>query len=148
MKIPFYLFAPFFIAGWVLVCFVLSRMGWIHFARKYGTSEEFKGKRLGAIVGRINGIGYKNVPVIYYSTGFIYIKAALMFRLFHPPFKVPITSFRLRMWSGAFGIKHYELILDDVAEAYMRLDKKQGIELHDFLVKHQLERLIIDKTGN
>ena len=138
MKIPPYLFFPMFVFMWIAVSFILSRLGWIHLVRKYGSNEEFKGKRIGALIGRVNGISYRNVAILYYNESELYFKAHLLLRLFHAPFKVPLKKFVFTVRKG----KYYYLELDDVSDLAFRLDRKQGLELTGFLKSNGLENLI------
>jgi len=80
---------------WVTVCFVLSRNGWRHLVKAYVYQADFNGKWLGMFSGVINGVNYKNVISIWYNSEGIYLRPALLFRLFHRPILVPWNLVRI-----------------------------------------------------
>lgn len=142
MHISFGVFVPLICLMIIVVMFIFSRLGWIHLSRKYGTSESFNGVKLGSLIGKINGLSYKNVVNLQYNQSCFYIYASIPFRLFHPPFKIPITRFKLQLSKNIFGKKSYYLVLEDVADFEMRLSPKQGVEMLQFLRKHGFEKII------
>ena len=142
MHLPFYLFAPLFVVMAIGIMFVLSRLGWIHLSRKYGTKEKFDGIRIGPLIGRINGIPYKNVAILYCNKTELYFNSSILFRLFHAPFKIPIERFRITVSKNLIGRKQYYLFFNDVSDIDMKLDRKQGERLIAFLEKNNLEKLI------
>lgn len=88
------LFPVFFLGMWVLVTFVVSRMGWSALATRYEGPAHFTGTRLGIISGSVNMSNYKNALVLHYSHEGIYMRPVWIFRLFHKPVLIPWTEIK------------------------------------------------------
>lgn len=80
-----YIFPFFFIGIWILVNFIISKMGWNDLVKKYLYTDFFAGNRIGIISASINTINYKNCLVLKYNEEGIYLRPILLFRLFHKP---------------------------------------------------------------
>ena len=82
-------FIPFFIAMFVVISFVISKMGWSRLAEEFKTDNKFDGKRVGLISATINSCNYKNIIVLKYNQYGIFLKTVFPFNLFHPPILIP-----------------------------------------------------------
>ena len=91
----FFKYFPFFFIGmWVLVEFIISKMGWSGLASKYKSDTEFIGNRIGIISASINFANYRNVLILKYNDEGIYLKPIILFRLFHPPILIPWSEIK------------------------------------------------------
>jgi hypothetical protein len=89
MNILFSLFPLLFIGSWILVTFILSKMGWSNLAGRYRSDGDFTGNNIGMISASINEVNYKGSIILKYNNEGLYFKTLFLFRLFHPPFFIP-----------------------------------------------------------
>ncbi|HEY2350266.1 MAG TPA: hypothetical protein VGH64_14715, partial [Puia sp.] len=81
---------PFLFVGmWVLIIFIISRIGWAALAANYSTSAPFKGHSVGFTSASINGANYNNSLILKYNEVGIYLRPIIFFRLFHKPILIP-----------------------------------------------------------
>ena len=84
-----YIFPFLFIGMWILITFIISKMGWAGLVANYACTETFTGTRVGIISAGINNANYNNSLVLKYNEEGIYLKPVLLFRLFHKPVLIP-----------------------------------------------------------
>jgi hypothetical protein len=84
-----YLFHFAFIGIWVIVTFMISKMGWRALATNYRFVGTFTGQKIGLISASINGANYKNSLILKYNEQGVYLKPIFLFRLFHTPILIP-----------------------------------------------------------
>lgn len=89
MQNIFYFFPVIFIGMWVLITFIISKMGWSRLAAEYPFDGPFTGTRVGMISASINSANYKNAIILKYNNEGICLKTVLFFRLFHKPVFIP-----------------------------------------------------------
>lgn len=88
-------FLPFFpicfVALWVSVGFIISRMGWHAFALKYPSSTRPPGRSFNCRSAWFGTFfaSYRNVVRVIFCEAGIYVYPLILFRAFHPPFLVP-----------------------------------------------------------
>ncbi|RRJ95492.1 hypothetical protein Ga0100231_015505 [Opitutaceae bacterium TAV4] len=124
----FLLYFPLiFVSIWFGVSFVISRMGWHAFGKKYRATVRPAGESFncpGATFGNIFA-SYRNVMRVVFSESGIYIYPLLFFRLFHPPFLVPWEKVARPIKKKRFFVTHTELeIRDQVGEIHIILSSK------------------------
>ena len=91
-----YLIAPLgtlclLVAGWALVCFVISRLGWAPFARSYASVVKPSGPAFMASQASF-GHGfdsYRNVLRVSFMPEGIHVRAIFPFQLGHRPLLLP-----------------------------------------------------------
>lgn len=89
MNYLIYLFPIFFIGMWILVTFVIAKMGWVALVENYQFDDTFTGEKIGLISASINSANYKNSLILKYNDEGIYLKPIFLFRLFHKPVLIP-----------------------------------------------------------
>lgn len=89
MNYLIYLFPIFFIGMWILVTFVIAKMGWAALVENYQFDDTFTGEKIGLISASINSANYKNSLILKYNDEGIYLKPIFLFRLFHKPVLIP-----------------------------------------------------------
>jgi hypothetical protein len=82
-------FPILFIAGWILVSFIMSRMGWRQLAKQYRTKRRYSFGSGDLISARINWIRYKRCLMFIHDMEGMYLRPMILFRLFHPPIFIP-----------------------------------------------------------
>jgi hypothetical protein len=100
---PFWVFLAMFAGTWILVAFLLSRLGgWQKLAEHYPADHPFEGQvvRFQAAQFRrsVNYNGCLNFGASYEG---VYIVPMLLFRAFHPPILIPwsdITAQAVKLW--------------------------------------------------
>lgn len=108
----FVYFFPFIFAGmWVLVTFVLSKLGWANLATPYLFDRPFEGKRVGVITASINNVNYKNSLILKYNEEGIYLRPVVLFRLFHKPVLIPWKEIKEVRTKKVLFISFKELIV-------------------------------------
>src|SRR3977135_2062016 len=86
---------PFLFAGmWILITFIISRMGWSDLSAHYETINPFLGQRVGIISASINSANYNNSLILKYNEVGIYLRPIIIFRLFHKPILIPWTEIK------------------------------------------------------
>jgi len=120
MLFPFY-----FIGVWVLVGFIISRMGWHSFAQKYASATRPPGRSFNCRSAWFGSIfaSYRNVLRVVFTAEGIYIYPMVLFRAFHPPFLVPwdkvVGVASRRQWF--FGTRHELEVQDGSDEIHIIL---------------------------
>jgi hypothetical protein len=103
-----YIFPFAFIGSWLLVSFILSRMGWATLATNYPFDGVFTGQRIGIISGSINSVNYNNSIILKYNDEGLYLKPIVLFRLFHKPILIP--------WKEIKSVRDKQMLLFTVKE--------------------------------
>ena len=105
----FFNFFPFlFIGSWVLISFIISKMGWSNLVSKYKFDNNFIGNNIGMISASINNASYRNSIILKYNNEGIYFKTLFLFRLFHAPFFIP--------WEEIKNIKNKQFFFTSLVE--------------------------------
>jgi hypothetical protein len=124
----FWPFFPVFFAGlWVLVCFIISHMGWRSFSARYAMPARPSGRIYTSPSSRFGNIlaSYRNVVRVVFTDEGIYFCAMFLFRAFHPPFLVPWESVRRVEKKDGWFFKGYRLDIENAAgEIQVWLPKK------------------------
>ena len=130
---PFFLL--YFIALWVGVSFLISRMGWHGFAQKYAVSSRPHGRSFNCASAWFGSIfaSYHNVMRIVFSDAGIYIYPFFLFRAFHPPFLVPWEKVVGVTEKKRFWITSHELVVrDGTGEIHILLSDEALREFQKF----------------
>ena len=108
------LFPLFFVAVWAFVGFLISRMGWHGFARKYATKIRPPGDSFNCPTAHFGSIfaSYRNVMRVVFSEPGIYFYPMFLFRAFHRPFLVP--------WDKVVGLTKVSGFLGERGELEVR----------------------------
>lgn len=110
--VPF--FPILFIGMWVLITFLLSRMGWTRLVAHYQYSDNFIGTRVGIISATINKkCNYKNCLILKYNEHGIYLKLLLIFSLFHKPVLIPWQEITEVQFKKILFSKYVDLVIGD-----------------------------------
>jgi hypothetical protein len=124
-----------FIAFWILINFLLSRMGWHAFAKRYPAPQRPRGTvysspftHFGLLLAR-----YSFVVRIVASDSGVYFSTSLLFRAFHPPFLVPWTSVKKIERHGILGNLYRLDIEDDSGKIHVTLPTRGGHELLHYM---------------
>src|SRR5215212_11980348 len=89
-----YLF-PFLVIGmFILVMYIMSKMGWDDLVANYEASVPFTGQRVGIISASINSLGYRNSLVLKYNDQVMLLKPVFILRLFHKPIFIPWSEIK------------------------------------------------------
>ena len=102
---------------WILVNFIISRMGWRSFASRYPAPSRPPGR---VYVSQSSWFGsifacYRNVVRVVFTDAGVYFYAMFLFRAFHPPFLVPWASVRGVGKKDGFFHRGYRLDIEDAA---------------------------------
>ena len=127
------LFIPLYvIALWVIVGFVISRMGWHQFAKKYASVTRPLGRSFHCQIVWFGSIfaSYRNAVRIVISDAGIYFYPIILFRAFHPPFLVPWDKVVGVIKRKRFFIVSQDLkIRDDAGEIHIGMSESAVLEL-------------------
>ena len=103
---------PFLFVGmWILVTFIVSKMGWADLVANYRYDTVFTGNRVGMISASINKANYNNSLILKYNEDGIYLKPILLFRLFHKPVLIPWKEIKEVLDKKIFFYTYKELIV-------------------------------------
>lgn len=109
-----FLFPIFFIGMWIIVSFLLARMGgWSHLAESYQSQAQFTGKKLyfqSCRLGLVNYSGCLTVGSNYYG---VYLAVFPLFRVGHPPLLIP--------WSDITTAEHKGLVFSYLDFTFARV---------------------------
>jgi hypothetical protein len=131
MERLFYLFPLFFIGMWVLVTFIISKMGWADLATHYLYEGEFTGKRIGIISASINNANYRNALILKYNQEGIYLRPIILFRLFHKPVFIPWKEIKEARDKKVLFYTFKQLIIGDPFVAIIGIKKSIFSELEN-----------------
>ena len=85
-----YFFPALFVGIWLLVMFLLSRLGgWHRLAYRYRLSSTFSGKVWRFQSGRFNWAAYNNCLSVGANGKGLYLAPLFLFRFGHPPLLIP-----------------------------------------------------------
>ncbi|WP_395751044.1 hypothetical protein [Prosthecobacter sp.] len=93
-------FPFFFIGMWLLITFIISRTGWVRFARAYPCPTRPPGTTYVSPYASFSGARYSSVVSGVATEGGLYLRAVLIFSAFHTPFLLP--------WSSVTRIEHLD----------------------------------------
>lgn len=117
----FILAFPFlFIGMWLLITWIISRSGWVRFARAYACPARPVGTVYRAPYVLFGGAGarYNNAVNAIASSDGLYLRAVILFSTFHTPFLLPWSSIaRVERLNGWF-IKGWLLHIQDPAGSF------------------------------
>ena len=128
-------FPIFFVGMWVLVCFIISHMGWRSFSARYAMQTRPPGRVYASPSSWFGSIfaSYRNVVRVVFTDAGIYFYAMFLFRAFHPPFLVPWASVRRVEKKDGFFCQRYRVDIEDAAgEIHVLLPTK----VEDDLFRH------------
>jgi hypothetical protein len=115
---------PFFFVGmWVLVTFIISRVGWSKLADNYEMIEPFTGQRVGIISASINNANYNNSIILKYNEAGLYLKPIILFRLFHKPILIPWKEIKEVRDRNILLFSYKELMVGNPLIAKIKLKK-------------------------
>jgi hypothetical protein len=133
----YFYFIPFaFIVVWVLITFIISRMGWADLVQSYKYESKFIGQRVGFITAFINKVQYKNALILRYNAEGIYLEPIFLFRLFHPPILVPWTEITEVRNKRIFFIDFKELVIGHSTITRIRLYQSTFAKIEKELSLH------------
>jgi hypothetical protein len=124
----FWPFFPFFFIGmWILVSFIISRMGWRSFSRRYPAGSRPAGRAYLSLSLWFGSIfaSYRNVVRVVFTDAGIYFYPMFLFRAFHPPFLISWASVRRVEKKNGFFFRGYRLDIENAAgEIHVLLPEK------------------------
>ena len=126
-----YLYSFIFIAGWFIVTYFISRMGWAYLAAKYEYNELFTGTKVGIISARINKVDYRNSLILRYNESGIYLRPILIFRSFHKPILIPWEDIKAIRDRKDLFFTAKELSIGDPLVARISISKTTFNQLKD-----------------
>ena len=135
-----YFFPVFFIGMWVLVIFVISRMGWVNLVENYYYEAEFTGTRVGIISASVNNTNYKNSLVLKYNEQGIYLRPVWLFRLFHKPVLIPWKEIKEVRDRKILFFTFKELIIGQPFVATLGLKKSVFARIESDLINYSPEK--------
>jgi len=109
------LFLLLFIGMWVMVSFIISKVGWNTFATRYPARSKPAGKSFTSSRTWFGTYlaGYRNVVRVIFTDAGVYFYTAYLFRAFHSPFLVPWDKVkRIEKYKVFFGFQ-YDLDIND-----------------------------------
>ncbi len=119
-----YIFPFIFIGMWILVTYIISKMGWDDLVEKFKVERKFSGRRIGIISASINSGNYQNAIILKYDERGFYLSPSILFRLFHPAVFIPWTEIKDVREKKIFLTKYTELIIGDPLTATITLKSK------------------------
>ena len=131
MERLFYFFPLFFAGMWVLVTFIISKMGWADLATNYLFEGEFTGKRIGIISASINSANYRNALILKYNQEGIYLRPIIIFRLFHKPVFIPWKEIKEARDKKILFYTFKQLIIGDPFVAIIGIKKSIFAEMEN-----------------
>src|SRR5436190_2273872 len=135
-----YFFPFFFISMWVLVVFIISKMGWADLVTNYQSDAAFIGERVGLISASINSANYKNSLILKYNEEGIYLRPILLFRLFHKPVLIPSSEIKEVRSKKILFFTFKELIVGDPFVAIIGLKETVFRKIESTLSKYSLTK--------
>lgn len=124
-----YFFPVFFVGGFILVLYVLSKKGWLDLAAVYQTGDDFQGERVGIISASINGVNYNNCLLLKFNHEGLYLKPIFVFRLFHPPLFIPWKDIADVRDKKILFSQFKELVIGSPAIAFLQISKATFLRL-------------------
>ncbi len=120
-----------FVGMWLLVTFIISRVGWSSFAARYPAPSRPPGTAHNCPVVTFRGWArYKNGVRIIFTDAGVYFFPLFFFRLFHPPFLVPWAGVKgLERKEGFFGSQVWLNIEDPIGKISLRLSQNAESDL-------------------
>ena len=120
-----------FLGMWLLVTFIISRVGWSSFAARYPAPSRPPGTAYNCPVMTFRGWArYNNGVRIIFTDAGVYFFPLVFIRLFHPPFLVPWASVKgLERKDGLFGRQVWLNIGDPAGKIRLRLSPSAESDL-------------------
>ncbi len=89
-SIPNELIPVFVVAGWLLVCFFLSRIsGWAKLARFYKAAQPFPGRTYALRSGTLNSVQFRGALTLGAGPEGLFLNVLLLFRFGFAPLLIP-----------------------------------------------------------
>ena len=129
MNYYMFLFPLFFIANWMFVVFILSKLGWSKLLKKYSYNKPFIGRRIGFVSAKINLTSYSNVIILKTNDEGFYMKVMFLFRFFHPPVFIPWSEIKNIEEKKVLFFSQIILTLGDPKIATIKFDKKTFLKI-------------------
>jgi hypothetical protein len=141
MQMPgFIYFLPVFIGMFVLVTYLISKMGWVTLAEKFRTDLPFEGTKIGTISATINAGNYRNAIKLKYDYQGFYLKTVFFFRLFHPPVFIPWTEIKQVRNKKILFTQQKELVIGEPFVAMITISESVFNKIKDHIKPSALER--------
>ncbi|MEN6375049.1 MAG: hypothetical protein ABFD75_09755 [Smithella sp.] len=130
IMLPVVIFPVFFIAIWIFVCFILSRVGgWGKLAQVYRYGGKFNGKRWRFRSCRMNGfVNYNNCLTFGGNPEGLYINILAIFRFQHSPLLIPWSEIKEEKTKGII-FEYRELSFARVPNVKMRINASLAEEI-------------------
>lgn len=119
-----YFFPILFVAVWILVCYVTSRMGWRSLSEEYRYTNDFTGERIGLVSMSVNAGNYNNSVIVKYGPEGIYLKVVFLFRPYHPPIMIPWSEIRIARDKKILFFKVKELVIGEPCVALITVKER------------------------
>ena len=116
-----YFFPVIFIPFWVLVCLIISLMGWRELSKKYRFNGKFKGISYGLTSGTINSINYRSSLVMKCNDQGLYLDVFFLFKFFHPAIFIPWKEIRHVQEQKIFFLYYTELTINTPSATKIKL---------------------------
>jgi hypothetical protein len=131
-----YFFPVLFIGMWILVTYMISKMGWADLAKFYETNKTFRGNKVGLISASINGANYNSVLILKYNDEGIFLRPVFLFRLFHEPILIPWKDIIETRDKKTLFIEFKELIVGNPFVAIVKMKKSTFAKIEKAFVFH------------
>jgi hypothetical protein len=109
---------PCFTGMWILIARLLALFGWDALARRYLANGDIApdavkhGSQSGAIGDSIfASVSYNNCLSVWLDQNYLYLRPTLIFRLFHPLLRIPLSDIRDIQPRRALWLTGYKLTL-------------------------------------
>ncbi len=124
-KIP-YLFPVFFIGMWVFVSFLLSLFGgWRNLGSIYLADGNFAGEKFYFQSLKMGFVNYNSCVNIGVNENSIYISVFPIFRVGHPPLRIPLSEIQGKEYKGWF-FRYVNIKAARAKDTNIKLFKKQA----------------------
>jgi hypothetical protein len=129
-----YIFPFIFVGMWILVTYMISKMGWDKLVEKFRYKGPFEGDRIGIISATINSGNYNKVIILRCNQQGIFLKTIFFFRLFHPSVFIPWKEIKEIRDRKVLFIQCKELVVGNPfvamitmkASTYNKIEKSVG----------------------
>ena len=124
---------------WIVVCFIISRMGWIRFATAYPSHYRPPGRVYSVPVvtfGKAGALYRSSVRAVVTEVG-LYLYAFWLVRAFHKPFTLPWSSIeRVELCASLWKPGYILHIRDGVGSFQMHVGHELAKELIRYVPHH------------
>lgn len=129
------LFPLYFVSLWLLVCFLISRMGWHSYSKFHTATSEAEGRGFfcSSLYFRFFWASYNNAVRVFFSNEGLRLSLFFLFRPFHPPLLLPWPLMKSLKKKKCLWMTSYELRIESEAgPLHLQLPEKALPELYQY----------------